>query len=354
MRRGIAIGAVAAIAVAAGAALIAGGGGNDADAQEPSTGTATTEIVRQDLVETQSADGTLEYAGERTVTSSATGTVTWLPAVGSTVEPGERLFQVDEKDVYLLDGTVPAWRTLAPGLTGEDVRQLERNLRALDYDKDHDISVDRTWDAGTTAAVQRWQEDHGMDETGSIELGRVVFLPGTRRIAARGAAVGGPAAGQAPILTTTSTRKIVSVPLETAYAELARVGAKVEVELPSGDRVDGRVTSVGKVATLPAGDDVDASDATVEVTIRFTGNERTPGLDRAPVDVEFERSRAKNVLAVPVTALMARSGGGFAVEVREGGGRRIVPVETGLYTSSYVEIEGEGLRDGMQVTNAEL
>jgi hypothetical protein len=155
-------------------------------------------------------------------------------------------------------------------------------------------------------------------------------------------------------MTTTSTRKIVSVDLETAYADLARVGARVSIELPSGDNVTGRVSSVGKVATLPEGEDVDSSDATVEVTIRFRGKDRTSGLDRAPVDVEFERNRAKDVLAVPVTALMAQSGGGFAVEVRERGGRRIVPVETGLYTSGHVEIEGEGLREGMAVTNAEL
>jgi peptidoglycan hydrolase-like protein with peptidoglycan-binding domain len=373
----------AAVALAAGLLAVVGGGlavtsgGSDADAQRASIGTGTTEIVRQDLVETQSADGTLGYADERTVMTTGSGTVTWLPEVGSVVKTDQRLFQVDGENVYLLDGTVPAWRTLEPGLTGEDVRQLERNLRRLGHDPDHEIDVDRTWDAGTTAAVQRWQDTKGIEKTGEVALGRIVFEPGDRRIAELSVTLGGATAGgtgstdgaagatasgsttgdaasPSAIMATTATRKIVSVDLETAYADMARVGAKVSIELPSGDNVTGRVSAVGKVATLPEGEDVDSSDATVEVTIRFRGKDRTSGLDQAPVDVEFERSRAKDVLAVPVTALMAQSGGGFAVEVRERGGRRIVPVETGLYTSGYVEIKGDGLRAGTAVTNAEL
>jgi hypothetical protein len=194
----------------------------------------------------------------------------------------------------------------------------------------------------------------GSGSSGSATAGASDAATASGSSASSTAATTDSAASPSAIMTTTSTRKIVSVDLETAYADLARVGSKVSIELPSGDNVTGRVSSVGKVATLPEGEDVDSSDATVEVTIRFRGKDRTSGLDRAPVDVEFERNRAKDVLAVPVTALMAQSGGGFAVEVRERGGRRIVPVETGLYTSGHVEIEGEGLREGMAVTNAEL
>jgi peptidoglycan hydrolase-like protein with peptidoglycan-binding domain len=380
-RRLAAAGAIAVgLLAAAGAATVATGGEDAADAQQASTGTGTTVIVRQDLVETQSADGALGYAGERTAMTSRAGTVTWLRAVGTTVKTDRRLFQIDGENVYLLDGTTPAWRTLEPGLTGEDVHQLERNLRRLGHDPDDEMDVDRTWGTATTAAVQRWQDAKGLEETGEIELGRIVFEPGDRRIAEHLVTLGGSASGgagstgeagtqgtdggsgstseatasQSAVMTTTSTRKIVSVDLETAYAELARVGTTVSIELPSGEDVNGRVTDVGRVATVPEGEDAETSDATVEVTIRFAGKGRTSGLDQAPVDVEFERSRAKDVLAVPVTALLAQSGGGFAVEVRDGGQRRIVPVETGLYTSSHVEIEGEGLREGMSVTNAEL
>lgn len=347
--------AVAVVAAVVGGVLVLGGddGSSATSADSGTVATGVAEIERRDLVETESVDGTLGYAGERPVSTSLAGTLTWLPAEGATIRPDHRLFQVDGEDVYLFDGHVPVWRDLTAGIEGEDVLQLERNLDALGYDPYGYMAVDGEWDSGTTSAVLRWQEAHDLDETGTIELGRVVFQPGDRRVASVSATLGGRAGG-AP-LTTTSTRRVVTVELSPSKVELAREGARVSVELPSGDDVEGRITQVARVAKLPAGDDVSASDATVAVTIRLRRGARGTRVDQAPVDVQLERSRARDALAIPASALLAQAGGDFAVELREAGGeRRIVPVETGVTSDGYVAIEGEGLRPGMRVTSGKL
>ena len=151
-------------------------------------------------------------------------------------------------------------------------------------------------------------------------------------------------------MTTTSTRRIVTVKLDTTKESVAVRGARVTVELPSGDAVHGRIARVGTTATSEQSSDGSSSPPTIKLTIKLT--ERAKAIDQAPVTVRLERSRRRDVLAIPVTALMARSGGTFAVEVVEGSKRRVVPVTTGLFTSGFVEIDGAGLRPGMRVANA--
>ncbi len=65
--------------------------------------------------------------------------------------------------------------------------------------------------------------------------------------------------------------------------------------------------------------------------------------------VELARETREDVLAVPVTALIARAGGGYAVSVRSGAATREVPVQPGLFADGYVELTGGGVRAGDRV-----
>ncbi len=357
VRRAI-VASTGCLAVAAAGVAVAGSGGDGAAPPAAASTGASAAVQRRTLVDRQRADGTLGYRDTRKTSSRLPGTITWLPSSGRRVQRGQRLLEVDEQPVILMDGRRPAHRRLARGAGGgEDVRQLERNLVALGFDPGRAIAVDRTFDAATAAAVRRWRTALGLPAGAYVELGRVVFLRGTRRVTELSAQVGdaGGAGGATPVLTSTSTRQVVTLELSAADAAVAHEGQRVDVELPDASHVRGRVARVGTVATAAADDGSGGSgDPTITVTVTLAGAGRGARLDRAPVSVELTRLARRNVLAVPVTALLAQRGGGYAVQVTSGAGggagaTRLVPVTTGLFADGYVELRSGALRAGQRV-----
>jgi peptidoglycan hydrolase-like protein with peptidoglycan-binding domain len=355
MRRRIAVGGgVLAVAVLAGGIAVLGG---DDDPGAPAAARAavgdTASVERRDLVDRDEVDGTLGYADGGTLAAGAAGTLTALPDPGTVVKRGEPLYDVDNAPAaFLFYGALPAWRDFTPWMgDGEDIRQLERNLRALGHDPDGDLTIDDEWDWATTAAVERFQDEHGLEEDGSLEQGQVVFRSGATRIGEPKATVGDPVSPGKPLVDVSSTERRVTVDLEATRQRLAREGDSVTVELPTGRTARGRILEVGKVAEQPAAEE--DTEPTIEVTIALRGKAaRGTGLDQAPVDVGFAVQRAKDALAVPVKALLARQGGGFAVEVvGDDGAHRMVDVEPGLYADDFVEVEGD-LREGQTVVTA--
>ena len=339
MRRQIA-GGVALAAVAAGGVVVATGGETPVKAASQGPARATAAVERTDLVDRASVAGTLGYADPGTLVCAATGTLTALRDPGSVITRGHSLYSVnDEPAAFLFYGTLPAWRDFAPGMTdGDDVRQLERNLRALGYDPG---DVDRDWTWETTDAVEQFQRDRDLDDTGKLTRGSVVFRDGPVRMGEAKAAVGDGVAPGKPLGELSSEDRVVSVDIDASRQRLAHVGDRVTVDLPSGRTVNGRISEVGKVATKSE------DGSTITVTITLPG--RADKLDQAPVDVGFAVERRKDTLAVPVKALLARQGGGYAVEVV---GRGMVKVEPGLYADDMVEVQGDGLHEGDQVVTA--
>jgi hypothetical protein len=284
------------------------------------------------------------------------GTVTALREPGSGVERGEALYWLNGAPVSLMYGDVPMWRPLdASSEPGSDIRELERNLVALGDDPDDEIEIDSEWDWATTAAVKRWQKDRGLAETGAVELGQVVFLPGPRRTGQLKTTVGAPLQPGSEVMDTTSTKRTVLIDLDADKQSLVHKSGEVEVELPDGSSVDGRIVDVGKVAESETDPDTgEQGDPTIPVEVRLTHGAKAGGLDETPVSVALEKERAKNALTVPVTALLALAEGGYAVEVvGEGGSTRLVRVDPDMYADGIVEISGDEIREGMKVVVAE-
>jgi hypothetical protein len=311
------------------------------------TGLAT--VARRTLASRTNVDATLTYAGSYRVVNHLQGTLTSLPDVGAVIRAGRVLYRVDGKPVVLLRGRVPAYRALSEGDSGADVRQLNASLVALGYATAEEIdptSDDFGWH--TRVALEKLQNALDVDETGTLELGAAVFLPGSLRVTSVDGTLGASAGPGAPVLHGTSTTRLVTVALDADKQAQIAAGDRVAITLPSGRTTPGVVSSVGTVATT-SGQGADAT-STVEVDIALARPAAAGRLDQAPVQVAVTTAEARDATVVPVTALLALAGGGYGVEVADGAARRIVPVDLGIADDAdgLVQVTGE-LRPGQRV-----
>lgn len=338
-------GAITAAALAVGAIATAVTVLNLPEAESssaPGKEESTAEVVKETLIDRESHDGTLGHGDTTTLAAGTGGTVTWLPSTGSTIRRGQALCKIDNRPVTLLYGSLPAYRTLAPGAEGTDVKEFEKNLWALGY---RGFTVDEDYTAATAAAVEDWQEDQGIEETGRIETARISYARGPVRIDSEAAEGGSPAQPGTEILKYTGTTLVATVDLDIDSARLAVRGAAVQVEMPDGTKVPGRIAKVD--TTVQKGENGQDDTTLIEVTISLSGA-RT-GMDDAAVSVGFTASERKDVLTVPVAALLALAEGGYGVQVVDGTAERIVAVDTGLFADDKVEIRGTGITAGMKV-----
>lgn len=349
----IAIGVTAVLAAGAAAAATTGIGlpAKSGD-PKPSRGTlppATGTVTRQTLVDTTTKSGKLDYGDTATLNGGkVVGTLTSVAAPGSTVVRGKALYKVDNTPVLLLYGSLPAYRDLAVGTEGPDVRQFEENLAALGYTG---FTADTKYTDGTAAAVKKWQKANGLTQTGTVELGRVHYAPGELRVETDKAVLGDAVQPGQAVLTYTGTRRVISVELEMAYASLAKTGTAVTLKLPDGKTVPGKITATATI--VDPGKDSGGTPATpttkLKAAVALDDETVVAGLDQASIDVGFTASRHENVLTVPVAALLALAEGGYGVQVVDGAATRLVPVETALFAGGRVEVSGQGLVEGTVV-----
>ncbi|MDH6132330.1 peptidoglycan hydrolase-like protein with peptidoglycan-binding domain [Kitasatospora sp. MAA4] len=394
---------VVALAVTVGVggagALELGGRGKPSAVASSAAQAQTVAVVKTDLSNTQTLSGTLGFGTPQTVTGAKQGIITALPASGTTVTRGQELYRVNDQPVPLFYGGTPLFRALdRPGLVGRDVQVVASNLKALGYDigpqpkvgtvitqaaPDQASAPAGTGPSGgasaapTSAApaapthttvesgdgvltkslieaVKRWQKAAGLPATGTLGIGDVVVLPGEIRVASLQTQLG--QQGAEALMAVTPTGKVVTVPVDPANVGSIKQGDKVTITLPDNTTTPGTVGGVGTaVQGSPASGSGGGAAAgpnsppTVNVTVAIDDPSAVKNFDSATVQVAFVSGTATGVLAIPVAALLALSGGGYAVQLRGGG---LVAVQTGMFAMGLVAITGNGIAAGTQVVTA--
>lgn len=315
--------------------------------------TAFATVTRQTLTAQTQVPATVGSEGSYSVVNNMQGTFTQLPGAGQIVHQGSVLYRVDGQPVILLYGWVPAYRTLSDGMTGADVTQLNRALVALGYASRSQLDPNSDYFSLETAyALELLQAHLDVPVTGELALGQAVFLPTAVRITAvgGGAVLGATAQPGGNVLTATSTTPVVSIALNVTDESAVRVGEHVTITLPDNQTTPGVVSSVGTVATAPPSGS--SASPTITVLVTPTDPRTLGGLTSSPVNVTITTASASNVLVVPVTALLAQPGSGYAVEVAgAAGARHLVSVTPGTFddAAGVVSVSGSGLTAGQRV-----
>ncbi|MEV8511035.1 peptidoglycan-binding protein [Dactylosporangium sp. NPDC051484] len=340
----IAAAVVAALAIVGGGAAIAAAALAEPPAPRKHLTAGEAPIERGTLSGSVKASGTLAYADPHDVGSTLSGVLTAAPRPGVTVGVGQPLFSVDNVPVFLFHGSLPAWRSFRSGMDdGPDIQQLEENLKTLGF---FNGKPDRKFTGSTTSAILAWQKATGQERTGRVDLGRIVFDQGDVRVQSVKTQRGGAVGAGAAVLSVTELQKRVSVKLQLANQQLAKVGGAVRITLPDGTRTTGKVLSVG----TPQQEGGDKENVVIPVVVTLDDPAAGGDLQQAVVTVSFPAQIREHVLSVPVSALIALDDQHFGVEVvRSDGTVDLVPVATGLFAGGRVEISGNGLEAGQHV-----
>ena len=207
------------------------------------------------------------------------GLITTLPLRNTQLREGSVMLTASGRPVFVLQGKIPAYRDLVPGMSGDDVRQLEQGLNRLRFDPG---PVDGTYDERTSAAVTQWYTSAGFEPFGPTpdQLAAAAAAAAARRAvdAVRAKAEHANKAAAAEIQAMIAERALIVLDPrqpETARAaaeaklELARAGARkaqLEGELEVQAALDAQEAAVRKAKL--AADRVDRLAADVDIAKR--------------------------------------------------------------------------------------
>jgi hypothetical protein len=196
--------------------------------------------------------------------------------------------------------------------------------------------------AALIKAIKAWQRHLELPASGELTVGSVLVLPAAVRVSALSAQVGAPATGE--LLSTTSTSKVITVLADQSEAATVDNGDHATVALSDGTTTPAKVTSVG--TALQTQDGGDPSSPKLTITLVLDQPSKLKQVDSADLQVSFAAQTHKQVLTVPISALLALQEGGYALQTPAGA---LIAVKTGIFADGQVEVSGTGINEGMTV-----
>ena len=298
-----------------GAVVLVGAGGWFAGAQvhspadaaaahtAPEAGPVTVAVERQSLTATVVANGSVEFASPKPLSlagSVGTGTaaaagdqgaeqrVTKAPVAGTVVKEGDVLMTVNGRPVFALRGSVPMYRALGPGASGDDVTQLQKALRRLGSDPG---SISGTFRQGTATAVTDWYRNKGYEAQqpspdDQQQLGSLEQAVSSAQEALLTAGASGGDSSPEPESSTDKQIKEIQLSsakksLDLANAALSTFKASYGTKVPAGEvvffpklpvRLDKVTVKAGDAVSAQIGT-VTSSDLVVEAVVPATDAE---------------------------------------------------------------------------------
>jgi len=274
----------------------------------------------------------------------------------ATVDDGGVLLSVSEQPIIVIQGALPAYRSLAQGAEGGDVAQLQEYLRRTGLTINDKAGVFGPSTAGALfehyksrnfavvtadgARAENWRD------TG-LPLSRYVFAASTPVIVGSDCGrVGQTADSLKCVLNSQGTAVAVA-----SDAEQDLTGLAVTLSTSSGAEIP---PTIGDLTT-PI---VDASDEEEETDA--SDSRRWYVLDGIPAEAQQDlretaevivESSPEDALRVPLTAIRETADGAtFIREPSQGSGDGgDHPLEVTLCADGYCAVTGEGIVDGMKV-----
>jgi multidrug efflux system membrane fusion protein len=156
---------------------------------------------------------------------------------GSFVSPGNVIIEVAGQPFFVFQGTVPAYRDMAPGETGSDIAQLQASLGALGFSVGADTSG--VYGRGTAAAVAAFYHSLGYTAPAvragrkaargpEVPLSEIMFVPRfPARVVKLGGRVGTVVNGS--LVTLSMGSPAIKGQLNPAYGSQVRPGMHVTI-----------------------------------------------------------------------------------------------------------------------------